>query len=188
MPELWSDSALLTALQSNQEEGLERLFRKYYAYMTRLSLYLTKNQEIAEDLTQEVFVSIWEKRGQLAQIENLKAYLSIAIRNRSLDYLRNQKTAQSHLSQYLKWQEQSEDESDNHLEELKQQIAQGLELLPPKCRLVFSLNRFEGLTNDEIATYLQISKRTVETQISKALKILRTELAGVLKNLILIFF
>jgi len=188
MPELWSDQQLLEALKNEHDEGLERLFRKYYAYMTRLSVYITKDQEISEDLTQEIFANIWEKRQRLGHIENLKAYLSISIRNRSLDHVRNLKTAQSHLNQYLQWQHQMQDAPETDLETLKQQVAEGLALLPPKCRLVFSLNRFEGLSNDEIAEYLQISKRTVETQISKALKILRTELGGVVKNLVLIFF
>ncbi len=155
---------------------MEVLFKKYYQHLTNIAFYVTKNKPVAEDLAQELFVAIWEKRNQMGDIKNLKGYLSIAIKNRSLDFIKSQQLQESHFGEYLKMSETLTRGSGEDLESLRNHLDKGLSQLPPRCQLIFSLNRFEGLTNDEIASYLEISKRTVETQVSKALRILRVEL------------
>jgi len=176
-----NDQEILQQLSQGQSAGLEKLFKKYYRFLTNIAFYITKNKAVAEDITQELFAKLWEQRERLEQVEHPKAYLSTAIRNSAMNYLQSQKTAQSQLGDYLQIQQEYYQDTLQEWE-VANQIAASLEKLPPRCRLIFSLNRFEGLTNEEIADYLGLSKRTVETQISKALKILRIELKDALNR------
>lgn len=127
-------------------------------------------------------MKIWDHKNKLPIINNLKSYLSVIIRNSALDYLDKHNSGTSHLKQYMYFDNRSDELTPQQIIELKKQLNLALLKLPPKCRLVFSLNRLEGLSNQEIADYLNISKRTVETQISKALKLLRVELANAWKQ------
>ena len=174
-----SDHQALQSLKNGDPSSLEELFHRYYGFLTRTAFYITKDKEAAEDLTQDLFVKLWERRETLPEIINLKAYLVHIVKNSALDYIERKKTGVSQLDQFLYFERFAEELSPEETEDLKNKISDSLSRLPPKCRLVFSLNRFEGLTNDEIAGYLEISKRTVETQISKALKIMRKELKSV---------
>ena len=170
------DNQVLDQLRNGDSRGLEYLFNKHYQTLVGTAVYLTFDKDIAEDLSQEVFVKLWEKRNHLPNELNFKGYLIRMVKNSALDYLSKVKLTESGLEQFLHITESGGEISIERQAEIKQKISDAIAVLPPKCRLIFSMNRFEGLTNDEIATYLEISKRTVETQISKALRILRTEL------------
>lgn len=174
-----SDHQTLQHLKNSDPNSLEELFHRHYGFLTRIVFYITKDKEAAEDLTQDLFVKLWERRETLPEVINLKAYLVHIVRNSALDYIKRKKTGASQLDQFLYFERNAGELSPEQTEDLKNKISDSLSHLPPKCRLIFSLNRFEGLTNDEIAEYLEISKRTVETQISKALKIMRKELKDI---------
>ena len=183
------DFEILELIRENRSEGLETLFKKYYAFLTRAAYYITNDRETAEDLAQDVFVKFWERRQHLTRIDNLKGYLSIMIKNSALDHLEKGKQAETSIAQYHYLSLETAEKPGSDESEIKALITQALLKLPPRCRLIFSLNRLEGLTNDEIASYLEISKRTVETQMSNALKILRIELKSALdRYLSLLFF
>ena len=170
------DHHISTLLHKNDSEGFEALFRTYYPLVLKAAYYLTTDNAAAEDLTQELFLKIWKKRDQLQVVKNFKGYLLTAIKNTVLDYLDQKKSNELKLTSLkLEWKSSQRPEfsQEINLHGLKTKIESIISTLPNQCRLVFSLNRFEGLTNQEIADYLGISKRTVETHISKSLKILR---------------
>ena len=174
-------------LTADDPKGLEYLFNMHYEFLVKTAYYLTFDKQVAEDQAQDVLVKIWERRHNLPTDLNFKGYLFRMVRNNSLDYLKQKNSGDSHLERFLYFTQDPIDTPD-HPEELIKNISAAMSSLPPKCRLIFSLNRFEGLTNDEIAGYLKISKRTVETQISKALRLLRTELKDLWNQGFMIFF
>jgi len=156
---------------------LESWFRTYYAPLTAFAWKLVGSQEYAEEIVQQLFVSLYEKGDQLPSPDSPKAYLYQAVRNRCLNHLKKSQRKQSQETP-LEGISERGSRYDDPLEatEFEAQLYAWIEALPPACREVFRLSRFESKSNAEIAELLGISKRTVETQISKALKLLRARL------------
>lgn len=133
--------------------------------------------ESAKEIVQDLFVHLFQNRESLVISSSIKSYLFQATRNRCLNLIRKDQTKRKHLDLYQAEQESSEDMEARIMEtELENRIFQIVENLPPQCRNIFTLSRVNRFSNAEIAEQLQISKRTVETQISQALKTLRTKL------------
>jgi RNA polymerase sigma-70 factor (ECF subfamily) len=137
----------------------------------------------AKNIVHEVFISAWEKFDSLAADSNYRSYLYTGVRNRCLNHIRDKKkhvkldqVAEHDVALYATELENSE---------LEQKIDMAIQSLPEKCRMVFELNRMEGLKYAQIAEKMQISVKTVEAQMSKALAVLRIHLAEFLS---VIFF
>jgi RNA polymerase sigma-70 factor, ECF subfamily len=152
------------------------VYFQYYTKVIRVAYYILKNKEIAEDIAQDVFLKLWKKRGEWANIKSMEAYLVQMSKNESLNYLETVKKESDNLISLKADTLALAQTTVTATDEFKKELERGVSMLAPQCRLIFSLSRFEGLDNDEIATYLGISKRTVETQISMALRILRADL------------
>lgn len=160
--------------QNNLDQNFKDLYFEFYDSAMRTAMYVLKRQDAAEDVVQNVFLKLWDKRAQLDQLNNPKAYIMQMARNGALDLVKKG----DHLGEEyipLEFEEEYTDTNPEH-EDMRKAIEQAVSQLSPKCRLVFSLSRFEGLTNPEIAEHLDVSIRTVETQISNALKSFRTDL------------
>lgn len=175
---------LLAMLRENKTLGIEMLFRLHYAELCHSVVRITGSRETAEDLVQDVFHDLW-KKPELDIQSNPASYLRRAATNKALNWLRNHK----------QWEQIDEPEllpqlPDVHavqpLEgtELSLKINQAIEALPERCRAVFVLSRFEELSHQEIASQLNISTKTVENQITKALKTLKQLLSGSISILI----
>jgi RNA polymerase sigma-70 factor (ECF subfamily) len=149
------------------ETKFEELFRHNFTPMVKTAYFCLNDLEWAEDVTQEVFSGLWTSKNDLSSVENPKAYLQKSVRNRALDEKQQKVRRGERENTALQWNDGSDTPEEQ--EELLQTIRDVVNELPPKCRLIFSLSRFEGLSNDEIAKELELSKRTVETQISNAL-------------------
>lgn len=154
------------------EKQFEKLFFEYYTPLCQLSLRFVKVPEIAEEIVQDIYTYLWEKRNILEIHVSYKSYLFTSTRNKSIDYLR---------SKYSKTESVKEEEAfskDTSLnpalitegKELENILSQSLQSLPKGCYEIFALSRFGGLTNKQIATHLDISIKTVEYQMTKALK------------------
>jgi len=137
----------------------------------------TGNLEMAREIVQDFFVRLYEKRNTLTIESSLKSYLYRSVYNCCLNYS-NQKAIQDKHLRYMELERGHSEHLEEEIQtvELQQRIHTIIESLPPKCRQIFKMNRMDGLKNEEIALRLNLSKRTVETQISKALKILRKRL------------
>lgn len=158
-------------LMNDIEADFKNLYFQYQPKAYKVAYYILKNELTSEDLVQDVFVKLWQKRESLDQIDKLEAYIHQMVKNAAFSLIKTTPHTQEEAIE-LAYEEQYTEE-DN---QLRLSIEKAVSQLTPKCRLVFSLSRFEGLTNDEIAEYLDMSKRTVETQISNALKMFRTDL------------
>lgn len=168
----------IKTLKTSPSLAMEYLYTQYYTVMCGIVYSIIKNNQAAEDIVQELFLYIWRKRENLEINTSLPAYLRQAARNRSLNYIRNQKVV------VFKGEEMLELMADDHLNleqnqsahDLGIEIEQQIMALPEKCGIVFALSRYENMSYSEIATELDISVKTVEHQISKALKILRNNI------------
>jgi RNA polymerase sigma-70 factor (family 1) len=159
------------------EKAFEQLFRSYYQALCRSADLILNDPDEAEETVQNIFITLWQKRGQMEITTSIKSYLYRAVRNAALNRVKHHKVRM----EYSREQEilaQSTMPS-THLSfhnELQEQIQQAIESLPGQCRLIFKLSRFEELKYSEIAEQLGISIKTVENQMGKALKILREKL------------
>jgi len=157
------------------ESSFEGLFREYFAPLMGFARKILGNEEDAREVVQSVFIKLWEKRDQIDLSTSMKSYLFTSVHNRSLNVIRDRKKfSDSELPDPAgEWDVSAQIESM----ELEGKIRAALDELPEKCREVFMLNRFEGLKYLEIAERLGISAKTVENQMSKALKLLRDKLS-----------
>ncbi|HEX2394045.1 MAG TPA: RNA polymerase sigma-70 factor [Bacteroidales bacterium] len=159
-------------------ESFEQLFRKYYAPLVVYATRYVSGTEIAREIVQDFFVKLYEKRNTLSIDVSVKSYLYRSVYNCCINYLNQRNIQDKHLKN-IEQERIDEDNLENEINsvELQYKISEVIEQLPAKCKRIFKMNRLEGFKNDEIAARLNLSKRTVETQISKALKILRKKLS-----------
>lgn len=164
------------------EVAFEMVFKKYFKALHAYALAIVKDSDEAEEVVQTVFLKLWEKRGSLNITISLKAYLYKAVYHSSINYLKHEKVRMRHSEQqlYISQQEAPSESMafrEERERELGERFKRALALLPEKCRMVFYLSRFEELKYQEIAQRLNISVKTVEAHMGKALKTLRTQLA-----------
>ncbi len=167
----------LLAKELKSKEVFEQIFRQFYAPLVVYACKYVTSIDIAREVVQDFFVRFYEKRDSLSIGISLKSYLYRSVYNCCINYL-NQKNIQDRHLKTIELERDHEEnmEAEINTIELEYRIDKIINGLPPKCRQIFKMNRLEGLRNEEIAKQLNLSKRTVETQISKALKILRKEL------------
>jgi RNA polymerase sigma-70 factor (family 1) len=169
------------ALRHGDEATFEAVFRQWYAPLCGYAARLTDGDlDAAEDLVQQVFVKLWEQRARLDIAWSLKGYLYKTVHNSALNRLRSVKTHSKYLDFNAAQLENEQTPPDYPARELAERLQQALGKLPPQCRHVFELSRFEDLKYREIADQLGISIKTVEAQMGKALRILRLQLADYL--------
>jgi RNA polymerase sigma-70 factor, ECF subfamily len=180
---------LALRIKFGDEQAFELLFRKYYVRLCGFANKFLNDPEESREIVQEVFMKIWEQREDIDPEDSLKSYLFKIAQNLSLNRLRKKKVETRYIEVYkLVYIDHTEFTSYESLlaRELEANFTTAIDTIPPKCKRVFKLSRMEGLKYSEIAEILNISVKTVETQMSKALHILRLELKDYLDILLLI--
>lgn len=173
MPE---NARLQSLLQEDEHQFMEALFKTYFPLVCKSIYRLIPDMATAEDLAQEVFIKIWNRREQLNEVY-FKAYLHRAAVNMALDHIdKHKRRGGPHLEIGPTQEELPGPAPVVHLKETKAKIQQAINQLPEKCREVFVLSRYEEMSYKEIAQALQISVKTVENQMITALKKLRVSL------------
>ncbi len=168
---------LFQEMKEGKEYAFDFFFNFYYPGLVVYSQKMFSLQEDdARNLVQDVFLKFWNERETLSVRVSVRAYLFTSVKNKCLDFLKQskRKPENNELSE-------TGDIGDDNFEtfvlsELEALLSAGLEKLPERCREIFELSRFEGLKNREIASRLNLSEKTVENQMTKALRILKTEL------------
>jgi len=163
-------------------------FRAHYQPLCNYAYTFVQDRDEAEEIVQSAFLSVWEKRESLEIRTSLKSYLYTMVRNACLNVIKHKKIKQKHVNEELAIADRSHESVSQRVysSELEQRIQVSMEKLPEQCRLVFKLSRFEELKYAEIADQLNISVKTVENQIGKALKIMREELKDYLPLIIVL--
>lgn len=187
-PEL-KDQIIIEGLERRDKVVFDYLFNYYYSSLCAFSMQYIDNRNAVEDLVQDFFVNLWVEAPQLKIKASLKSYLFTAIKNRCLDYQKHHKIIEKYRTYVLYSIERTNDSTEHFFaeSELRQAVQMSLSKLSPRCREIFECSRLNGLSNQEISIKFDISKRTVELQISNALKIMRKELAEFLPYWLIIW-
>jgi RNA polymerase sigma-70 factor (ECF subfamily) len=172
------DSAHITVLQhdiavAGSEQAFLQLYRHFSPFLKKFAYSICSNQEDAEEIIEDVFVRIWVKRKTLDQIENLKLYLYVATRNFSLNYCRSKRGIQQFTIDQMTIE--LLDLNPDPLEKLiqserKETLNNAIENLPHRCKIIFKLVKIDGLKQKEVADLLDLNIKTIENQISIAIK------------------
>ncbi len=159
--------------------NFEELFNEYYTALCRYAIRFVHHPEIAEEIVQDQFIYLWEKRNALTIHTSVKAYLYASVKNKSIDYLRSRFAKVLFVNEELSYEIKTTFDPHSTLEdqELSEIITKAIKALPEKCSIIFSMKRFGELSNKEIAVALNISEKTVENQITIAFKKLRPVLS-----------
>lgn len=173
-----SDSELVDLLKQSNHAALAEIYQRYWAVLFIQARKMLQDDDLARDVTQEIFISLWSSGPELKINSNLSGYLYASVRNKVLNCIRDNKVRTDYIDLFGLYLEQSQNSTTEILEEkeLRNTILEIVESLPPKMREVFELSRFQHLTHKEIAGQLNISETTVKKQISNALGVLKTKL------------
>jgi RNA polymerase sigma-70 factor (ECF subfamily) len=158
-----------------REEAFKQLFYQHHKALVAYAVYLISDKPVARELVNDVFINVWKNQHHLDLQDNLKPYLYRAVKNRSINHLKKRKVIKTDLEEL----DQPADTQSDHLIIVKQNedmLQQWINELPDRCKQVFLMSRVDGLPNKEIADLLDISIKTVENQMTKALKHFRKKL------------
>lgn len=173
-----SEKRLIQRLARDDHGALKEIFHSYFDVLMRKAYSYTRDKDSAEDIVQKVFISLWDHRYTLNIRSSLQSYLSGAVKNQSLTYLKKKFTASNETIDLFIPQLESSESTDQplHTRELKTLLERMVASLPEKTQIVFLMSRKEEMTNQEIASHLDISIKTVEYHITRALKSLKEAL------------
>ena len=181
-----TDKTVIELLREGNESAFEQVFKEYFKRLHAYAFTFLKDEVMAEEVVQNIFCRIWEKRDRLDTKGSVKSYLYRAVHNESLNYLRHVKVKTEHEEYYSDRISMGYEHSEEKVvaSELEKQIDKALTELPQQCRIIFQMSRFEHLKYQEIADQLGISIKTVENQMGKALKLMRLKLVEFLPVLL----
>lgn len=181
----------MSQLKINNQREFQELYHKHFNGLANYAYSVLKDKDAAKDVVQDVFLDLWNKRETLSIKTSIEAYLVRAVKFKSIDFIRKDKTKQQYVTKMTPASVPLSEESDDDDEETanrKKQLSYAIAQLPTKCRQVFLLSRLNGYTYKEIAEEMNISPKTVENQISRALKLLRQKLSDLMVLLLFFYF
>jgi RNA polymerase sigma-70 factor (ECF subfamily) len=185
---LEKDFLFVEKLKKGDYNAYTLLMNNYYKNLCGYANLFTKDPSMSEDIVQNVFVKLWVYRKKIDPNIPIKRYLHKSVYNEFIDQYRKNKSVISLEEKHLRTINTIIDDNSFDIEKLMTRVNDEIEKLPEKCKKVFILNKKEGLTHDEIAEYLQISKKTVEGHITRAFKILNQKLGKKIKSILIILF
>jgi RNA polymerase sigma-70 factor (ECF subfamily) len=188
--QLEQSAEAITTNRIRNRADFEQLFRAHYSTLCSYANNFLKDTDASEEIVQEVMFKLWINRESIVFGTSPRGYLFRSVRNSCLNLLKHMNVREEYRvlreAQVQEWQRSQEDEVI--VSELEQKIREAVDKLPVERRKVFVLSRYDGLTYAEIAAKLNISVKTVENQMSSALRFLREELAEYLPWLVILFF
>lgn len=181
---------LLDRICKRDQGGLEALYKTYYTRLYILAFRYVKNQEQAEEIVNDIFLKIWQEAARLTISQSLSHYLSRSIVNASLNHINKEKKEISRQDKYISDFNESEEEGDEALllEEQLLKLEKALDQLPPQCKKVMMMSKFEKLKQQEIADTLNISIKTVKNHLTQGYEKIRSILTKELLILAILLF
>lgn len=181
---------VMLAIAKGDKKAFEQLFRDWYVRLCVYAESIVRDRDLAEDLVQGIFCMLWEKRDMVDVRESVKSYLYRSVYNSALNTIKHEKVKIAFLEFIRKHEKEEENDTERFFDSEDQNIVlkelnRAIETLPDQCREIFLLSRFAGKKSAEIASELDLSVRTVEAQLYRAMKRLREELSHLRQGLIL---
>lgn len=175
----------IESFRKGDEAAFEKIFKDNFKSLYRYAFTIVKNESAAEEIVQNVFFKIWNKKEQLPDGILLKAYFYRAIHNESLNLIKHHKVRTTYQLHAIRSGDQHVENASSKIgmSELQRHLSAAMNELPEQCRTIFHMSRFEEKKYKEIADELNISPKTVENQLGKALKILRAKLIDFLPGM-----
>jgi RNA polymerase sigma-70 factor (ECF subfamily) len=172
------DSESIEKIRKGDIGQFESLFRSSYVSLVRYAKTLIKDHDTAEEIVQDLFFRLWQDKEKIKIESSLNGYLFRSVHNRCLHYIDHNKVVERHAEEVSRSKQDSPEKPSDilHYKELQERIIRILDKLPERCGRIFCMNRFEGLTYNEIAKKLSVSVKTVESNMGRALKEFRKEL------------
>ena len=168
---------LIEKLIHGEEKAYMFLLEMYHRQLNAYAITLTHNKPTAEDIVQNVFLKTWKSRKKLNPKLPIRSFLYKCVYNEFLNHYQKNKAVILLQAKYIEYAHQVVEETDSSgLKRMIEIVDREIKKLPPKCQKVFILSKREGLTNTEIADYMNVSIKTVEAQITKAFRLLKSRL------------
>jgi RNA polymerase sigma-70 factor (ECF subfamily) len=172
-----NEKDLFQEIRNSNEKAFEKLFRRYYGHLCLFASRIVQDDISAEEIVQDFFVKLWEKRELLSIETSVKSYLFKSIKNLCLNFIQHNKTKLRYAQSVLSETPNNKTDDDSFTEiDLAEKIEESIQSLPTKRQEIFRLSRENGLKYREIAKKLNISIKTVEAQMGLAIKSLREKL------------
>ena len=168
------DKRLFDAIKDNSQTAFKVVYEEYFAKLTQFIFKMSRNQNLSEEMAQQTMVKVWEQREKIILTTSLKSYLYKVSYHEYLMHIRKSSKFQNIEDAVIEAIDEIEDEQDNQI--LLDKIRKEIDNLPPKCREVFILSKINGMKYKEIAEQLNISTKTIESHMTKALKQIREAL------------
>jgi RNA polymerase sigma-70 factor (family 1) len=184
-----NDKEFISSLKRGDSKGYQFLVTSYHQKLCIYANSLTNDAHLAEDIVQNVFMSIWKNRNKLKEEFVIKSYLYKSVYNEFIDQYRKNKKVLVLDKKYIDALTYIvEEEDEKSLEKLINIVKKEIDKLPPKCKQTFLLSKEEGLTNLEISEYLNISIKSVEAHITKAFSLLRKKVGDKMNGVLFLLF
>lgn len=181
------EPAIILSLHARNEAAFEQVFKMYFKALHAYASTILKDEMLGEEIVQNIFLKIWERKEQLSIQSSLKAYLYRAVHNESMNVLKHEKIKASYQVYIARAMKNETDMANKKIlsSDLEHKLRKALNELPEQCRTIFQMSRFEELKYQEIADKLGLSIKTIENQMGKALKLLRLKLVDFLPLLLI---
>lgn len=186
----FTDDQLFSFLKEDDEQAFDEMYNRYWHNLYAQAYKRLGNREATEELLQDLFTKIWINRHKIIITVSVGAYLSASVKYLVLNQIQKEAVRKKFASSQIKLGATSTNLTEETIlfQELQYLVAQEIGKLPPKCKSVFELSRYEQYSNKDIAKELNISEKTVENQIGKAIKLLKIKLKGSSMISIIFFF
>lgn len=179
---LYNEPELLLLLSEGNESAYQKVFHQYYPGLCFFAQSIVQHKEDAEDIVQDMFQKLWQKKQIFATIKNLKGFLFAVVRNACLDFIKFRQRQYLQEENFFRWNDAAEINVFPNFDpvlseaEIMLELYHEIESLPEQCRKIFKMAWLEGLKNEEIATSMNLSYNTIRAQKLRALKLIRASL------------
>ena len=183
MQPLNQDKNLFLALKQGEIFSFRQIYSLHWSVLYKYAYNIIRNKDVCEEIVQETFFSLWNKREELQITHSLQAYLFTAVKYQTLNFIRAEKVRSAYAESFTAFESRLVDNSNEeniHLADLKKHVEIEISKLPEKCQQIYRLSRNENQSIKNISSLLNLSHKTVENQLSKALKHLRSSLGNFL--------